>query len=163
MKKQKGLGDTIELIAENTGMLKYKIYRAGIPLSVYPPSTTIDEPVINDASFDARNKAVFAISKGVPNLPIGCLASNSFNLSLSSCKAFVKLVFTYPGHIQFTLTLYLAKSKDKFRVNCIMAPLEGGYASNPTPKPLEYPTNPIIEETLIIDPDFFSFINGAKY
>ena len=32
-------GSRVFQIAENTGMLKYKIYRAGIPLSVYPPST----------------------------------------------------------------------------------------------------------------------------
>ena len=40
-------------------------------LAVIAPSATITDPVTNDDSSDARNRATFAISRGSPGRPIG--------------------------------------------------------------------------------------------
>ena len=39
--------------------------------AVIAPSATITDPVTNDDSSEARNRATFAISRGSPGLPIG--------------------------------------------------------------------------------------------
>ena len=45
--------------------------RSGWSIPWMPPSTLNDAPVMNAASSDARNRAMFAISLGLPIRPIG--------------------------------------------------------------------------------------------
>src|SRR6266436_5149889 len=142
---------------------KQRIYRAaffpalaqirrtsGSPVqAVKPPSTTNDAPVIKDASSEARNSTVLAISSASPIRPSGCAApwtrrkSSARSLPRSSGAR----VLIAPGQTQFTLMLCFAFSSAAERVRLITPALAALYDDIP-----QSPRVPEIDAVLTIAP-----------
>ena len=63
-----------------------------------PPSTTIDDPVTNEASSEARKRAALAISSGRPNRPMGMWVRRRWRLAGSANRSASNGVSIGPGH-----------------------------------------------------------------
>src|ERR1700753_4033083 len=91
--------------------------------AVCPPSTYNTEPVINDASSEARNKAALAISSGKPRRPMGNVLAKA-----SSCSGVMALrnigVSVGPGQITLTRTPCFAWSIAMARLSMWTPPFE---------------------------------------
>ncbi len=76
-------------------------------------------PVIYEEFREARNPTSSATSSGLPNLPKGIADLYSF----SSMSAVISVLIN-PGATVFTVTFFLATSRDKAFVAAIIPPFE---------------------------------------
>src|ERR1700747_298802 len=101
-----------------------------------PPSTTIAEPLVHEASSEARYSAMLTMSSDLPKRPIGMrLKRVPFSAGSLKSHADSSGVSIGPGQIALERTPFGPNCTARDFVSAITAPLDAVYASCGTEQP----------------------------